>query len=152
MKYVLFTAVGETDPIRGQSDGPMLHIVRHYKPEKVYLFLTADMSKKEKDTNCYEDSIKFVHPKCKVEKIHTDIVRAHCFDEFAVLFDSIINRIHAENPMHRILLNVSSATPQIKPACAEVVSHRLELFPFKWILLERRTAGIYRISTLIKII
>ena len=42
-KCVLFSPIGTSDPIRSQSDGPMLHIVRHLKPEAVWLFLTKEM-------------------------------------------------------------------------------------------------------------
>lgn len=130
MNYVLFTAIGDTDPIRGQFDGPMLHIVRHYKPSRVYMFLTAEMSKRELDTVCYEKAVHLLAPECRVEKIFTDIDKAHDFDRFAVEFDSIINRIHSENPDSQILLNISSATPQIKTSmCLAVISHRLNLIP-----------------------
>ena len=46
-KCILISAVGKTDPIRSNYDGPMLHIVRHYQPEKVYLILSDDIAKKE---------------------------------------------------------------------------------------------------------
>lgn len=38
-KKILISAVGTTDPVRGYRDGPMLHIMRNYKPDKVLLFL-----------------------------------------------------------------------------------------------------------------
>lgn len=140
MSYVLFTAIGDTDPVRGQFDGPMLHIVRHYKPSKVYMFLTADMSKREKDTGCYEKAIKFLSPECEIEKIFTDIDNAHSFDEFAIRFDSIINEIHNENPDSQILLNISSATPQIKTSmCLAVISHRHNLIPVQVCSPENKT-------------
>lgn len=36
---VLFSPIGNTDPWSNERDGAMLHIVRHYRPEKVILFL-----------------------------------------------------------------------------------------------------------------
>ena len=33
-KYVFFSTIGKSDPIRGNYDGPFLHILRHYKPAK----------------------------------------------------------------------------------------------------------------------
>ena len=44
VKQVLFSCVGTSDPIRGEHDGPMLHIVRNYRPEAVWLFLTPEMA------------------------------------------------------------------------------------------------------------
>ena len=37
---ILIAVPGRTDPIRGEHDGPILHIIRHYHPEKVILILT----------------------------------------------------------------------------------------------------------------
>ena len=36
---VLLTFAGNTDPTRGNYDGPMLHICRYYRPKKIYLVL-----------------------------------------------------------------------------------------------------------------
>ena len=38
-KRVLFSPIGTTDPIRDCYDGGCLHIVRHYRPQKVVLYL-----------------------------------------------------------------------------------------------------------------
>lgn len=32
---ILFTCMGTSDPVRGYRDGPMLHILRWYRPERV---------------------------------------------------------------------------------------------------------------------
>ena len=39
---ILFTCMGTSDPVRGYRDGPMLHILRWYRPEKVWVFLTEE--------------------------------------------------------------------------------------------------------------
>lgn len=36
---VLFSPIGNSDPWSNDRDGAMLHIVRHYKPDVVVLFL-----------------------------------------------------------------------------------------------------------------
>ena len=41
---VLFTCVGTSDPVREMRDGSMLHIMRHYRPEKVYIFLSKEIA------------------------------------------------------------------------------------------------------------
>jgi len=45
-KRILFSPVGTTDPYRDDFEGPMLHIIRHYNPEIVIIFLTEEMTKK----------------------------------------------------------------------------------------------------------
>lgn len=40
---VLISFIGGSDPVRDDFDGPMLHIVRHYQPNYVYLLLTEIM-------------------------------------------------------------------------------------------------------------
>ena len=44
---ILYTPVGDTDPIRGCYDGGMLHIVRHYNPDMAILVLSKEMEQKE---------------------------------------------------------------------------------------------------------
>lgn len=43
MKRILFSCLGTTDPVRGEHDGPMLHILRHYRPERAMLILTPEI-------------------------------------------------------------------------------------------------------------
>ena len=45
---VLISFIGNSDPVRGGYDGPMLHIVRHYRPDVVFLILTQEMQTKSK--------------------------------------------------------------------------------------------------------
>ena len=40
---ILFSCLGSTDPVRGEHDGPMLHIARHYRPDKILWYLTKEM-------------------------------------------------------------------------------------------------------------
>ena len=39
MARILFSPIGNTDPITNNYDGAMLHIIREYRPDKVYLCL-----------------------------------------------------------------------------------------------------------------
>ena len=48
---VLFSAIGATDPVRDNFDGPMLHIARHYRPKKVYLYFSEEMAEMEYKDN-----------------------------------------------------------------------------------------------------
>ena len=44
-KTILFSPVGGTDPISWNNgyDGAMLHIARVYRPDKIILYLSAEM-------------------------------------------------------------------------------------------------------------
>lgn len=44
MQKIFFSCFGTTDPVRGMRDGGMLHILRFYRPEAVYLFLPESRS------------------------------------------------------------------------------------------------------------
>ena len=47
MARILFSPIGNTDPITNNYDGAMLHIIREYRPDKVYLYLSKDIVNKE---------------------------------------------------------------------------------------------------------
>ncbi|NLK01408.1 MAG: hypothetical protein GX318_09310 [Clostridia bacterium] len=121
--YVLFSPVGATDPVRELHDGPMLHIVRHYQPKKVYLFFTKGMAQKQ------EITLEALKPfNIKVHSIITDIDRPHDFDVFLDIFTREINRIQEDNPESSILVNITSGTPQMNSVlCLEVVSSQWNL-------------------------
>ena len=122
---VLLSPIGDTDPVRSQYDGPLLHIVRHYRPEKVYLFLTAEMERRSITDNRYEKCVHWVCPECQVEEICSGIEAAHDFDQYSGVFAELLERIHSENREAEILLNISSATPQIQLAlCLEAALGR----------------------------
>ena len=82
MKRVLFSCIGTTDPVRGEHDGPMLHILRHYQPDSVWLFLTPEIrALAEKDKrlektrdwirghwNGYDPDFRYIY--CDVANVH----------------------------------------------------------------------------------
>ncbi|GAB1476810.1 hypothetical protein MASR2M70_16460 [Bacillota bacterium] len=115
---VLFTCVGSTDPVRGLRDGAMLHIVRHYHPEKVYMVLSKEMKEKNDDDRRFELALndfsdRFNFP-LEYEFIDTDIEDVSDFDAFMDLFHTHISRIRTMHNDAEILLNVSSGSPQMK--------------------------------------
>lgn len=116
MARILFSPIGDTDPIRNCYDGACLHIVRHYHPDKAILFLTKSMSDMERKNHCYSRAIKHVAPACQIEIIYTDIVAAHLYDSFINILPSEVHKINTGND--EILLNLSSGTPQIKTMMA----------------------------------
>lgn len=128
MPNVLLSPVGDTDPVRNGYDGPLLHIARHYKPEAVYLFLTAEMERREEASGCYSKAVRHILPDCKIDITRSKIEDAHDFDAFQKPFDELISRIVKDYPDAEILVNITSATPQIQSALAlEVVSQDARL-------------------------
>lgn len=113
-KSVLFSPIGTSDPIRSQCDGPMLHIVRHIKPETVWLFLTKEMAEYHKKDDRYKKSIQRVLPDCKIKIIETDINDPSDFDACYRQFRDIIREMRETYKDYEIYVNVSSGTTQMK--------------------------------------
>lgn len=113
---VLVAVVGKTDPIRGYHDGPILHIVRHYRPRKAVLLLSEELAETENKYHHNETAIRLLAPDCEIEIIHTGIRDVHSYDGFSVAFLEICSRIRQENEGKEILLNITSGTPQMETA------------------------------------
>ncbi|OPZ94291.1 MAG: CRISPR-associated protein (Cas_Csm6) [Firmicutes bacterium ADurb.Bin419] len=113
-KSVLFSPIGTTDPIRSQSDGAMLHIVRHLRPEAVWLFLTKEMAQYHDMDDRYRKSILRVMPECQIEIIRTDIQNPQDFDACYVEFRQAIKNMRNKYKDYELLVNISSGTPQMK--------------------------------------
>lgn len=112
---VLFSPIGRSDPIRGNHDGPFLHIIRNYRPKKAYIFLTKEMWEYNMLDNRYEKAAKSVMSDIEIIKISApEIENAHDFLTFDKYFREIFKRIEEENPNCELLINVTSGTPQIQ--------------------------------------
>ncbi len=122
MKNVLFSPLGMSDPVRGGFDGPMLHILRHYDVEIAYFFLTNDIAKDEDRVHWQENAVKAVSPSTKIEMIRSDIVDASVFSVFIPKFEKEIRNIANRNTGKRILLNLTSGTPQMTSALCVLAS------------------------------
>ncbi len=111
---ILFTPVGDTDPVRGYHDGGMLHILRHYVPvDRIFVFLTKEMEDKEAESGCYTKGIQKVAPQCKIEFIRSRITEPHIYERLTVLQD-VFQEKYEQYPNEEWLLNLSSGTPQMK--------------------------------------
>lgn len=111
--FLLFSAIGSTDPIRNNYDGPMLHIIRHYRPHKVILFFTKEMGKREKENHIYSKAIKSIDEKIKIEYIYSEIINAHDFNEYSTIIPEYLNKLFDKNESEEILVNISSGTLQL---------------------------------------
>lgn len=124
---VLFSPIGNSDPWRSGRDGAMLHIIRHYKPQKVVLFFTEslwegnDIRDGHKNYD-WETIIHTISPNTEVSKIIRKIDNAQDFDSFKEEFHYSITTIEQQYPEEEILLNVTSGTPQMEATlCLEYI-------------------------------
>lgn len=99
---ILIAAVGKTDPIRGEHDGPILHIVRHYRPEAVILILSKEIGKDEEEYHHNETAIHLLDRDCKVEAIPTEIHDAHSYDDFSTAFLAICSETRKRYPDKKV--------------------------------------------------
>ena len=118
MKRILFSPLGDTDPIRDCHDGACLHILRHYQPERVVLFYTKDMENKERRDHRYTRAIHKLSPNCAIEEIFSGIVAAYLYEEFSKILPEAVQSVRDRYPEHEILINLSSGTPQMKTVLA----------------------------------
>lgn len=126
---VLFSPIGNTDPWNHNYDGAMLHIVRHYKPEYVYLYFTESIwegteripGRKSFD---WESIVQSVSPTTKVKLIIENITHEHDFDSYKETFHDHIQQIRYSHDEPEILLNVTSGTPQMESTlCLEYITY-----------------------------
>lgn len=119
---ILFSPLGDTDPVRGCYDGAMLHIVRHYQPEHIVLFYTHDMAEKERHDHRYTRAVQRLAPECQIEEVFTEIRDAHLYESFSRILPQEVLRIRETYPGSTLLLNLSSGTPQMKTVLAMLAS------------------------------
>lgn len=119
MENVLFSAVGTTDPVRGEHDGPMLHIVRHYRPTTVYLFITAEIETMAEADGRFIKTASWIQEHwggyCpKFQYIPCNVTNAYDIDALDGPISTAMNTISAAHPGAEILINVTSGTPQMQ--------------------------------------
>ena len=110
---ILYTPVGDTDPIRGCYDGGMLHIVRHYNPDMAILVLSKDMEQKEAANHRFTKALKHVKADLDIKIIHTGLEDVHRIDVLQPFVDHFYETL-STYPDAEILINLSSGTPQMK--------------------------------------
>lgn len=110
---ILYTPVGDTDPIRGCYDGGMLHIVRHYNPDMVILVLSKDMEQKEAANHRFTKALKHVKADLDIKLINTGLEDVHRIDILQPFVDHFYETL-STYPDAEILINLSSGTPQMK--------------------------------------
>jgi len=120
---ILFSPVGFTDPVRDYFDGPLLHILRHYRPRKAYIVLTRETADSERKDRRYTAFARRVSPETELEMVDTGIEDASDFELFFPIYEKLLDEIAEKHPAERILINMSSGTPQgIATLCARLCS------------------------------
>lgn len=119
---VLFSPVGRSDPVSRGYDGSLLHIVRHKKPARVYLFMSAEVCAYDERDDRYAWFLRRVSEAegfpCEIIKYKPpEIDKPNDYDAFYALFESYINAVAEQNPGAQLLVNLSSGTPQMKNTC-----------------------------------
>jgi len=129
MGTVLFSPVGSADPVTGLGDGPMLHIIRHYRPDVITLLLSPTMAEYEVRDQRYTDAIGRVadwvraegdeyEPTIRIVNSGTEEVHRH--DLHIREFAQCVRELHAEFQEAQILLNISSGTPGMQHALVAI--------------------------------
>jgi len=111
-----------TDPIKNDFDGPFLHILRNYRPQKAYIFMTKRVCELADKDDRYKvqaqqlcEDLGF---ECEIQELrYEDVDNPQEYDIFYPLFEQELNAIHSTNPDCQVLINLSSGTPQMKSAC-----------------------------------
>lgn len=123
----LFSPVGTADPITQLGDGPMLHIVRHYKPEKVVIFLSPKMQEYQDRDERYSRAIERL---CEAEQRNLPEVVLHAssfadvfrFDHYIEEFEQILKGLCDESSEEPVLVNASSGTPAMEQSLVALCS------------------------------
>lgn len=110
----LVSCVGDTDPIRENHDGPLLHIARVMRPEKILMIHSERSLKKHDNMIKALNSIAGYSPEIKISKRIIKDNEVHLFDKVFDILDGLLHEY--EQSEVEIFLNLSSATPQIKSA------------------------------------
>jgi len=116
---VLFSPIGMTDPTRDDYDGPFLHILRHYRPVEAVLFFTEETWQHQQSDNRYRAMAQklcadWPQPPVLTLCPHPEIAQAHRFEIYDQPFRQALEDLHARWPDHRLLVNISSGTPQME--------------------------------------
>jgi CRISPR type III-A/MTUBE-associated protein Csm6 len=116
---VLFSPLGKSDPISNLHDGAALHIIRHYPDiTHAYFFLTKQIVEKHEKDNifvlAFEDFKKRFSRNFEFEFILSEIDNPQDFNISYDIFLKELERIYYKHSNEKIILNVSSGTPQMK--------------------------------------
>ena len=125
MATVLYSCVGTTDPVRGFRDGGLMHIMRHYRPEAVYLFLTSEMIELDRRDDRFNKCFRKISQEIEgynpqLIRFETDIANPSDMDLVFEPMEELLAQIRRERPRDQILVNLTSGTPQMQVVLAQI--------------------------------
>jgi len=110
----LITCVGNTDPIRNFHDGPILHIARKYRPEKIIFIYSEGESHKKERVEKAILSIDGYHPIFEYANIELKDDDVWKFDTMFEQISMIFNQ--SLSTEEDIILNLTSGTGAMNSA------------------------------------
>lgn len=125
MLSVLYSSFGTTDPVRGMRDGGLMHIMRYYRPDAVYLFLSAEMIRLDQKDNRINKTFEYIRENWEgyapqVIRYETEIEDPSDMDILMDPMNTLFEKVLTENPKAEVLLNLSSGTPQMQIIMAQM--------------------------------
>lgn len=128
---ILFSCLGSTDPVRGEHDGAMLHIARHYRPDKIQWYITPEMRRIDEKDHRFMLAMEYLGRQCPgyspeiLPPVYGRREDVADFDGFYDDFRQLFTRLSRSYPEAEILVNLSSGTPQMKTTlvllCSDLV-------------------------------
>jgi CRISPR type III-A/MTUBE-associated protein Csm6 len=113
----LISFVGDSDPLRNDHDGPLLHLARCLKPQKMVL-IHSQRSVQKNDRVCQAlRSIAGYEPEIEINKEIISNDNVYIFDK---MFDILYRIIKNYRENEDIILNLTSGTPQMISAMFSV--------------------------------
>lgn len=119
MASILYSCFGTTDPVRGMRDGGLLHILRFYRPEAVYLFLSKEIAELDRADQRIAKTFAYLRENWggyqpNVIRVETGIEDPSDMDALLEPMDALLQQAMLEHPKTEVLINLSSGTPQMQ--------------------------------------
>ena len=131
MKY-LITCMGDSDPIRQQSDSAILHICRHERPDAIIVIHSERSQPRHSLLQRALDSIPDYHYSLEAWPSTIPNDKVALFDEVYDFLNNEVRLIQKGKKFtdqDQVLLNITSGTPQMISAL--MVINRLEEYSFR---------------------
>ncbi len=125
MPDILYSCFATTDPVRGQHDGGLMHILRFYRPNAVYLFLTKEIVKLDQKDQRIDKTFQYIRENWggynpRVIRYETGIEDPSDMDILMTPMKQLFQQVVNENPGAKVLVNLSSGTPQMQVIMAQM--------------------------------